>query len=243
MSRLRSRGLCGATQQASDTTRAALARLAEYSVLVGLALTACGLLAGCQRLTESDPDSGRQADAVISDGRADGGAARVPATAAAFASELIELPEIAVIAADGRSARFRSEVAADHLLVIHFNYTTCRAICPVGNVVMQAIDRLADDGLKRPLRLLSITIDPSTDTPARMREASAAAGASERWWWLTGAAADMERLLGRFGARAVDIQTHDPLFLVGDARAGRFVRISGLPEPAQVLRQLAAFDS
>lgn len=160
-----------------------------------------------------------------------------------FSGEHIDLPDVTVIASDGQTARFRSDIAAGNLLVVTFNYTTCESICPVGNVVMQALDRDAAARLKRPLRLLSITIDPGHDTPVRMRRAAAELGASPQWLWLTGQAAEMDLLLARFGAKPIDILTHDPIFLVGDSRTGRFIRLSGLPEPDQVLRHLADLDS
>ena len=214
----------------------AAACLRGYAVLA-IVMTALMCLAGCES---------RQSVALAAAEPVRGAPAAGPATSGAFTSEDIDLPEVAVIAQDGRRHRFLADIAGDHLLVINFNFTTCESICPVGNVVMQAVDELADEqagqALGRPLRLVSITIDPDNDTPERLRRAALEAGASARWFWLTGAPADVELLLRRFGARAVDIQTHDPIFLIGDARNGRFIRISGLPEPGRILRHLAAFD-
>lgn len=160
-----------------------------------------------------------------------------------FPVETIDLPNIAVIDGEGRTLRFRQEAAGETLLVVNFNFTTCETICPVGNVVMKAVDERAGAEVSAPVRLLSITIDPAQDTPQRMREAAAEIGASANWLWLTGAPADIDVLLGRFGARAADVQFHDPIFLIGDGRSGRFRRIVGLPQPDHVLKTLQGFAS
>ncbi|MET3794497.1 SCO family protein [Aquamicrobium terrae] len=163
--------------------------------------------------------------------------------ARAFPMEVIELPDIAVLDGEGRALSLRKEAVGDALLVVNFNFTTCETICPVGNVVMKAIDDRARTEVPMPVRLLSITIDPARDTPRKMREAAREAGASAQWLWLTGAPADIDLLLGRFDARAADIQFHDPMFLIGDARSGRFRRIVGLPKPERVLEELRGFAS
>lgn len=234
----------------------AAACLRGYAVLA-IIVTALMWLSGCESRQSVAPVAAAAAAAAAVEPVRSAPAAG-PATSKAFASEIIDLPDVAVIAQDGRRHRFLADIAGDHLLVINFNFTTCESICPVGNVVMQAVDEQVgtwvvehsgeqrgeqtDRMPRRSARLLSITIDPDTDTPERLRRAALEAGASTRWLWLTGAPADVELLLRRFGARAVDIQTHDPVFLIGDARSGRFIRISGLPEPAEILRHLAAFD-
>ncbi len=163
--------------------------------------------------------------------------------ARAFPMEVIELPDIAVLDGEGRALSLRKEAVGDALLVVNFNFTTCETICPVGNVVMKAIDDRARTEVPMPVRLLSITIDPARDTPRKMRKAASEAGASAQWLWLTGAPADIDLLLGRFDARAADIQFHDPMFLIGDARSGRFRRIVGLPKPERVLEELRGFAS
>ena len=160
-----------------------------------------------------------------------------------FPIETIDLPDVMVIDTDGRPRRFLQDIAGGRLLVMNFNFTTCETICPVGNVVMKAVDERAGAEVDAPVRLLSITIDPAQDTPRRMRAAAEEVGASENWLWLTGSPADIDRLLGRFGARAAEIQLHDPIFLIGDARTGRFRRIIGLPEPERLLQMLKEIAS
>lgn len=73
----------------------------------------------------------------------------------AFPVELIELPNIAVLDGEGRAISLRKEAVGDGLVVMNFSFTTCETICPVGNVVMKAIDEQAKLEVPTPVRLLS----------------------------------------------------------------------------------------
>jgi protein SCO1/2 len=69
--------------------------------------------------------------------------------------------------------------------VAEYFFTTCKGICPKLNTNMK---RLAEDYSKEPdFRLLSYTVDPETDSVARMKRYSDSLGAdASRWWFLTG---------------------------------------------------------
>ncbi|MBF2055366.1 MAG: SCO family protein [Candidatus Sericytochromatia bacterium] len=69
--------------------------------------------------------------------------------------------------------------------VADFIFTSCTAECPLMNIEMQKIQKAFAD---RPeLGLLSITVDPAVDTPARLREyADALQADASRWLFLTG---------------------------------------------------------
>ena len=94
----------------------------------------------------------------------------------------------------------------------------------------------------RKIRLMSITIDPATDTPELMRKAAETFGASPRWSWLTGTPAEINRLLEAFDADYANIALHDPMFLVGRVEDGRFYRSLSMPDPTDLVRIIDAMD-
>lgn len=69
--------------------------------------------------------------------------------------------------------------------VADFIFTSCTAECPLMNIEMQKIQAAFAE---RPeLGLLSVTVDPAVDTPARLREyAEALQADASRWLFLTG---------------------------------------------------------
>lgn len=77
--------------------------------------------------------------------------------------------------------------------VAEYFFTTCRGICPKLNRNMKQVsDALANDS---NFRILSYTVDPETDSVARMKHYADSLGADpHRWWFLTGRKDSLYRL-------------------------------------------------
>jgi protein SCO1/2 len=69
--------------------------------------------------------------------------------------------------------------------VVEYFFTTCKGICPKMNVNMQQVyDQYKGE---QDFRILSHTVDPETDSVARMKRYADSLGANPRqWWFLTG---------------------------------------------------------
>ena len=85
-----------------------------------------------------------------------------------------------------------------------FVYTTCPLpnYCPLIDRQFASLQRsiAADPALAGQVRLVSISIDPATDTPAVLAEHAAELGADPAvWTLLTGDPATVDRVAGRFG--------------------------------------------
>lgn len=82
--------------------------------------------------------------------------------------------------------------------VANYMYTECTESCPTQTLQFAQLDReLPADA---PLRLVSITVDPGHDTVAVLRRYAQEHGATERWWFLTGAEQEIY-CLARAGMR------------------------------------------
>jgi protein SCO1/2 len=69
--------------------------------------------------------------------------------------------------------------------VAEYFFTTCKGICPKLNTNMKKLAE-AYAG-ERDFRILSYTVDPETDSVARMKHYADSLGADpQRWWFLTG---------------------------------------------------------
>ena len=161
-------------------------------------------------------------------------------TSANFVQERLELPPMELIDQEARRRDLTGELTKDALVIINFNYTTCESICPIGNDVMAQLDDRVDQVDGRPIRLLSITIDPARDTVAKLNAAARQFEASDRWVWLTGDPREIDRVLRSFDVAVADIELHDPIFIVGDAATGRYYRSLSMPTPDELIDLLRA---
>jgi protein SCO1 len=115
-----------------------------------------------------------------------------------------------VLDSQGRPMRLR-ELTRGRVTVMSFIYTRCTAVkaCPYATGVLMQLHRLSaeDRELAKNLRLVSISFDPDSDTPARMAAYSALAGSGKpasEWHFLTARSqAELQPILDAYG-QAVD---------------------------------------
>ncbi|HWP66350.1 MAG TPA: SCO family protein [Candidatus Limnocylindria bacterium] len=117
---------------------------------------------------------------------------------------------------------YGSAQLAGRVWVVNFIFTTCPDICPALTAEMRALDRRLDPA-ERPQRV-SISVDPTRDTPDVLRRYAERHGADAQWVFLTGERAAIASLLKdgfhvAFGDDGPPSQpiTHSDRFVLVDA--------------------------
>jgi protein SCO1 len=137
---------------------------------------------------------------------------RLPPPGSYRLPRLFAAPDGDVLNHDGRRLRL-AQVLAGRLSVVSFIYSYCRdpVGCPLAWRMLDEVHAAlrADPALARAAQLVTISFDPSHDTPAQMRllGAERIADARVRWWFLTTASvARLLPLLEGFG-QDVSVET------------------------------------
>lgn len=169
-------------------------------------------------------------------------AATAPAVADGAKIEQLEIPDLPVTDQDGRKLHFYRDLVAGRKVAMNFVFTTCTTICPPMGAHFSKIRRLVAEGGRaegaRKVALISISIDPSTDTPARLKAWQENFGEASGWTLVTGTKQDITRLLRALRVYSADPAAHAPVVLLGDDAAGRWQRVYGLTPPAELLATL-----
>jgi protein SCO1/2 len=94
---------------------------------------------------------------------------------------------------DQRSQTVTRETLAGRPFIVDFFFSSCPTSCPKQAERMAALQKdIREKDL--PVQLVSISVDPETDTPARLAEYAAKWGAdAKRWSFLTGGNTALER--------------------------------------------------
>ncbi|HEX9184892.1 MAG TPA: SCO family protein [Burkholderiales bacterium] len=150
----------------------------------------------------------------------------------------LRLADTPLVDQDGREVRLRSELLGKRVAVVNFVYTTCTTVCPVASATLAQLQRRLGDRAGERVLLVSITVDPLRDTPARLREYAARHEAGPGWRWLTGRKADVDAALKAFGAYTPNPEDHPNMTLVGDAESGQWTRLYGFTGVDELLAQV-----
>jgi protein SCO1 len=142
-----------------------------------------------------------------------------------------EAPDFSLVTQDEKPLRLAD--LRGQVVLVGFVFTTCNGTCPATTHRMSQVQQLLRSrGLNANVRLLSITLDPSRDTPDALRRYQRLYDVdSKQWSFLTGPPADVAKTIAAWGmwARATangQLDHPSRVFLV-DAR-GRIREIYNL---------------
>ena len=148
------------------------------------------------------------------------------------------LPDVALIDQDGRKVRFASDLMAGRVVAVSFIFTSCTTICPPIGATFGKLRRLLGSRAGSSVQLISVSVDPLNDTPARLKAWAGKFGGGPGWTLLTGPKPEVDRLLRALQAYTPNFGDHSPLILLGNAATGTWERTSGLAPAAEIAAQL-----
>lgn len=160
------------------------------------------------------------------------------AASAKTAAVQVKLHDLELLDQAGRSQRFKSDVIGDKIVAISFTYTTCTTICPILDSILVKVQEKLGTGLNKDFHLVTVSIDPVTDIPARLNAYAKKLKARPGWTFLTGKKPDVEKVLLGLDMYSADILNHPPAILVGDGRTGIWKRFYGFPSSEKVVTAL-----
>lgn len=162
-----------------------------------------------------------------------------PAAAPRDESAPAALPDARLIDEEGHRVRF-TEVVGDRVAVVNAFFTSCKEICPAMAATLAGVADGLGSHLGDDVVMISLSLDPETDTPERLRAFAAQHGGRPGWRFMTGDRVEVARLLDRLGLGGVQKEQHTPVFLVGAPGRTAWTRASGFSDPAVVVRQVLA---
>jgi cytochrome oxidase Cu insertion factor (SCO1/SenC/PrrC family) len=148
------------------------------------------------------------------------------------------IPDIRVLDQKGKRLNFYSDLVKGKTVAINFIFTTCTTICPPLTATFRRVQQdLAESAPE--VRLISISVDPATDTPERLSDFAAKFKAGPGWTFVTGDKADIDSLLRALGAAVADKNDHTPMILIGNDASGYWTRTYGLSSPTTLVKVIA----
>lgn len=156
------------------------------------------------------------------------------------------VPQVSLVRDDGMTVSLPEELNDGRPVVLSFIFTTCTAICPViSHTLSQLQDKLGAD--RDRVHLVSISIDPEQDTPARLAAYAKKYGAGPEWRHYTGTLSASVTTQRAFDAYRGGKMSHTPVTLLRAAPDKPWVRIEGFATAndllAEIRNMLAANES
>jgi cytochrome oxidase Cu insertion factor (SCO1/SenC/PrrC family) len=149
----------------------------------------------------------------------------------------VTVPDVQVVTQNGERLHFNSELLKGRVAIVTGFFTSCTSMCPITQESLAHVAKLLGPRLGKDVIIVSLSVDPENDTPARMKAWAEKFNIGPGWTLASGNKADVQLLLKSLGL-AVDLpQRHQSLLMIGGANSG-WVRISSWA-PAEKLAKLA----
>ncbi len=145
-----------------------------------------------------------------------------------------QIPDANVLDQNGNPLRFYTDLVKGRTVAINFIFTTCTTICPPLTATMRRVQQTLGERVGHDVQLISVSVDPATDTPARLLDFSAKFKAAPGWTFVTGNKPEVDALLRALGAAVGDRNDHTPMLLVINDRTKQWTRTYGLGKPATI---------
>ncbi|HKQ53390.1 MAG TPA: SCO family protein [Pyrinomonadaceae bacterium] len=136
--------------------------------------------------------------------------------------------DVVLVNQDGERMRLYTDLLKDKVVVINFFFATCQGSCLPMNRNMQKVQDVFGDRLGKDAYLISISVDPATDTPARLKEYAAKVGARPGWYFITGDKENVALALKKLGQYVENREDHTNIVLIGNERTGLWKKAFGL---------------
>jgi cytochrome oxidase Cu insertion factor (SCO1/SenC/PrrC family) len=148
----------------------------------------------------------------------------------------MNIPDTELLDQNGRKVRFYTDLVKGKTVAINFIFTTCTTICPPLGATFARVQKDLGDKVGRDVRFISISVDPATDTPERLKAWGAKFRAGDGWTFLTGDKPQLDELLRALGASSARPEDHSPTVLIGNDARGIWTRAYGLAKPSQLVQ-------
>lgn len=153
----------------------------------------------------------------------------------AFSS--LQIPNVKVYDQNGQTLDFYTDLIKGRNVAINFIFTTCTTVCPVLTATFRRV-QLELEKSQSDIKLISVSVDPTVDTPERLRDFADKFKAGPGWTFVTGEKTEIDSLLQRLGAGAGNKNDHTSMILIGNDPADVWTRTYGLSSPSVLMKVL-----
>jgi protein SCO1/2 len=135
-------------------------------------------------------------------------------------------PAVPMLDQLGRKVSFDSALDDGRPVILNFIFTSCTTVCPVmTQIFAQVQSRLAGELDK--VHMVSVSIDPEYDTPARLLAYTRQYGAGPQWDFYTGSVDASTKVQKAFDAYRGDKMNHEAAVLLRGGRGTNWLRLDG----------------
>jgi protein SCO1/2 len=138
--------------------------------------------------------------------------------------------DVVLVNQNGEKMRFYSDLLHGKVVIINSFFATCPGSCLPMERNLEKMQEALGDRVGKDVHIISISVDPTVDTPANLKEYAKKLHARPGWYFLTGEKQNVDFALNKLGQLVTDKRDHLNIFIIGNESTGLWKKAFGLAQ-------------
>lgn len=160
----------------------------------------------------------------------------LPKEAVAASPAALYFTDTVLVNQDGQQRRLYSDLIQGKVVIINPFFTSCKHVCPVTMARMKKVQEWLGGRLSRDTEILSLTVDPETDTPSKLSSYAKSLGVAPGWQLLSGTPENVRFALSKLGQYVEEPDSHTNILIVGNDSTGLWKKAFVLAEWEELIK-------
>jgi protein SCO1/2 len=143
--------------------------------------------------------------------------------------------DVILVNQENKDMQFYSDLIKGKVVIINTFFTTCKSVCPPMTHSLTKVQEHLGERLGKEVHIISISVDPDTDTPPRLKDFAEKYKARPGWYFITGKKENLEMALKKIGQFAKTPDDHTTVMIIGNEKTGLWKKAFGLASPPALI--------
>ena len=144
--------------------------------------------------------------------------------------------DVTLVNQNGEKMRFYSDLLHGKVVVINSFFATCQGSCLPMERNLEKMQQALGDRVGKDVHIISISVDPTVDTPANLKEYAKKLHARPGWYFITGEKQNVDFALNKLGQLVANKEDHLNIFIIGNESTGLWKKAFGLARSDELVR-------
>lgn len=144
--------------------------------------------------------------------------------------------DVVLVNQNGQKMRFYSDLLQGKVVIINSFFATCAGSCLPLTRNLEKVQQALGERMGKEVHILSISVDPTVDTPASLKAYAKKLNAGPGWYFLTGDKESVDFALKKIGHFVDSKESHLNIFIIANERTGLWKKAFGLAKSEELVK-------
>lgn len=144
--------------------------------------------------------------------------------------------DVELVNQNGQKVRFYSDLLQGKVVIINSFFATCAGSCLPLTRNLEKLQQALGERMGKEVHILSISVDPTVDTPTSLKAYAKKLNAGPGWHFLTGDKESVDFALKKIGHFVDSKESHLNIFIIGNERTGLWKKAFGLAKSDELMK-------